>query len=124
MIYLFSLFWLAMKNPLFAVDHEKCPYLRSTSTEMSVTSSDVDVTLPISCDVGLTTRMWKRLNVYWVFVATVLARKFHKNFFEFPLKSAGLFFSFLRQKNRFLGLKPWQTRFFQGKTAAQKIAKS
>jgi hypothetical protein len=64
--------------------------------EMSVTSSDVDVTLaissdvdltsPISSDVGLTTPMWKRLNVNWIFVTAVLARKFHKNFSEFPLK--------------------------------------
>ncbi len=72
--------------------------------EMSVTSFDVDVTLAISSnvdltslissDVGLTTPMWKRLNVYWVFVMTVLARKFHKNFSEFPLKRCGTFFVF------------------------------
>ncbi len=56
-----------------------------TSSDVDATSgisSDVDVTLPISSDVGLTTPMWKRLNVYWVFVPTVLARKFHENFFE------------------------------------------
>ena len=95
------------------------PEMSVTSSDVDVTSaisSDVDLTSPISCDVGLTTLMGKRLNVYWVFVATVLARKFHKNFSEFPLKSAGLFISFLRQKNRFLGLKPWPVAFFPGPT--------
>ncbi len=56
-----------------------------TSSDVDVTlaiSSDVDVTLPISSHVGITTPMWKRLNVYWVFVPTVLARKFHENFSE------------------------------------------
>ncbi len=60
----------------------------------SVISSDVDLTSPISSDVGLTTPMCKRLNVYWVFVTTVLSRKFHKNFSEFPLKRCGTFFLF------------------------------
>jgi hypothetical protein len=67
--------------------------------EMSVTSSDVDVTSAISSDVGLTTPMWKRLNVYWVFVTTVLARKFHKNFSKFPLKKCGTFFVFCAKKS-------------------------
>jgi hypothetical protein len=52
-----------------------------TSSDVDVTSaisSDVDLTSPISYDVGLTTPMWKWLNVYWVFVMTVLARKFTK----------------------------------------------
>jgi hypothetical protein len=79
--------------------------------EMSVTSSDVDVTSAISSDVnltslissdvGLTTPMWKQLNVYWVFVTTVLARKFHKNFSKFPLKRCGTFFVFCAKKNAF-----------------------
>ncbi len=63
-----------------------------TSSEVDVTSaisSDVDLTMPISSDVGLTTPMWKRLNVYSVFVTTVLGRKFHKNFSKFPLKRCG-----------------------------------
>jgi hypothetical protein len=56
-----------------------------TSSDVNVTSaisSNVDVTSPITSDMGLTTQMWKRLNVYWVFVPTVLARKFHKNLSE------------------------------------------
>ncbi len=68
-----------------------------TSSDVDVTSgisSDVDLTSPISSNVGLTTPMWKWLNVYWVFVTTVLARKFHKNLSEFPLKRCGTFFCF------------------------------
>ncbi len=81
--------------------------------EMSVTSSDVDVTSaissnvdltsPISSNVGLTTPMWKQLNVYWVFVTTGLARKFRKNFSEFPLKRSGTFFLFFALKKLLSG---------------------
>jgi hypothetical protein len=77
-----------------------------TSSNVDVTSaisSDVDLTSPISSDVGLTTLMWKRLNVYWVFVTTVLARKFHKNFSEFPLKRCGSFFLFFALKKSLSG---------------------
>ena len=77
-----------------------------TSSDVDVTSaisSDVDLTSPISSDVGLTTSMWKRLNVYWVFVTTVLARKFHKNFSEFPLKRCGTFFLFFALKKSLSG---------------------
>jgi hypothetical protein len=80
---------------------------------MSVTSSDVDVTSAISSDVnltslifsnvGLTTPMWKRLNVNRVFVTTVLARKFHKNFSEFRLKRCGTFFLFFMLKKMLSG---------------------
>jgi hypothetical protein len=76
-----------------------CLEMSVTSSNVDVTSAislDVDLTSPISSDVGLTTPMWKRLNVYWVFVTTVLARKFHKNFSEFPLKRCGTFFFFSR----------------------------
>ncbi len=85
-----------------------------TSSNVDVTSaisSNVDLTLPTFSDVGLTTPMWKRLNVYWVFVMTVLARKFHKNFSEFLLKRSGTFFVFCAKKKCFLGLKPWPDAF-------------
>ena len=70
-----------------------------TSSDVDVTlaiSSNVDLTLLISSDVGLTTPMWKRLNVYWVFVTTVLARKFNKNFSEFSVKKMRDFFFVFR----------------------------
>ncbi len=60
-----------------------------TSSDVNVTSvisSDVDVTLPISSDMGLTTTIWKRLNVYWVFVPTFLARKFYENLSEISVE--------------------------------------
>ncbi len=88
-----------------------------TSSNVDVTSaisSNVDLTSPISSNVGLTTPMWKRLNVYWVFVTTVLARKFHKKFSEFPLKRCGTFFLFFALKKSLLGLKPWPDAFLPG----------
>jgi hypothetical protein len=39
----------------------------------------------------------------WVFVTTVLARKFHKNFSEFPLKRCGTFFLFFAIKKSLSG---------------------
>jgi hypothetical protein len=77
-----------------------------TSSDVNVTSaisSNVDLTSPISSNVGLTTPMWKRLNVYWVFVTTVLARKFHKNFSKFLLKRCETFFLFFALKKLLSG---------------------
>jgi hypothetical protein len=41
--------------------------------------------------------------VYWVFVTNVLARKFHKNFSEFPLKRCGTFFLFFALRKSLSG---------------------
>ncbi len=92
-----------------------------TSSEVDhVTSLHIGVVSPTSDEIGDVASTLLGLIPWKVFiVATVLARKFHKNLRNFRWKDAWLYVYVFRLKNHFLGLKPWPDAFLPGQNDRQ-----
>jgi hypothetical protein len=84
-----------------------------TSCDVDVTSLHIGVVSPTSDEIG-------NVDSTSLGLATVPARKFHKNFSEISVeKMRDFIFTFFAQKNCFLGLKPWPDAFLPGIRSTQ-----